>query len=218
MTGFSFSNFAYQENNTLSLSLKQPNGWPNLIYSLIIHIPATFGSSNISCAGFTGIVCSLSAANKDLTITASNASYLPSTLSISISNLVNPVAGTPPQTFIISSFDSANYIAQYDSSTVVFSNACTMPCRTCDSINSSNCLSCYSSSQSNYSLLYQNQCMSKCPDGSYELSSSACAACQDYCGSCAFLSYNCTACNSSGLYPFFFIDSTVSPAQGNCLT
>ena len=172
----------------------------------------------MKCSGFTGIACSLFSPTRKLTITMSNSSYLPASMSIVLNNLTNPPINSTSQTFSISSFDSASYLVQSDTSTIQFKNQCNSPCRTCNTSNGSSCLTCYNSSLSNFSLLYQNQCFSSCPVGSYQVNSSLCSKCNSQCASCAYLSTNCTSCNTNGTYPYQYNNMSLSPTQGVCLT
>ena len=181
-------------------------------------MPSSFDFSGVSCSGFTGMTCSLFAPTRKLTITASNSSNLPSTMSIVINNLSNPPIGSNSQVFSISSFDSLNYLIQSDSSTVVFQNLCNSPCRTCNTSNTSSCLTCYNSSQSNFTLLYQNQCLSSCPLGSYQVNSSLCSKCSSQCATCSYLSTNCTSCTLNSTLPYLYNNKSLSPIQGTCLS
>jgi len=175
-----------------------------------------FGTSDIGCSGFTGIVCSLFPPTKVLTITASNGSNLPSSFSVIISNLVNPAVGSSSQTFTIISYDSNSYMVQQDISTVVYNNLCTMPCRTCSSSNYSSCTSCYTS-PSTYPLLYQTQCLNKCPNGSYQFNSTLCVSCNAECATCSYASSNCTSCNATSQYAYLYQNTSLLPVSGTCL-
>ena len=196
----------------MTLSLSQPSNFPTLIYKLTVEIPSTFTTSGIACSGFSGIVCSMSASI--LTVTMSNSSYLPDPIDFTISSFTNPVVGTATQTWVISSFDGQNYFSQYDNTTIVYENTCSLPCRTCT--NQTICLSCYGSTVSNFTLLYSSSCYDVCPEGSYQTNSTHCVGCDSTCLSCANVSNNCVSCNSSSSNPYFYFNNTLS--SGSCLS
>ncbi|KAL4509828.1 hypothetical protein ABPG73_023044 [Tetrahymena malaccensis] len=60
---------------------------------------------------------------------------------------------------------------------IYLNNQCVENCQNCDA---SGCLACASGFQ-----LYQKQCYSQCPDGTYKLSASECAACHASCKTCS---------------------------------
>ena len=168
--------------------------WPSLVYVTTINIPTIFSIGSTSCQSpITNLYCSFFAPTNTLTITMSNSSNLPLTINFTILSLLNPNV-TTPQYFSITTLDSNNYQIQTDSTTVVFSNNCTLPCRTCLPNGTNTCLTCYGLTISNYTLLYNTQCLSQCPNSTYQINST-CITCDISCLTCSFGSTNCTSCN-----------------------
>jgi hypothetical protein len=89
-----------------------------VVYSIQIDLPSAFGFGGVSCGGFSGISCTLFSAARKLTITASNNSNLPASISIVLNHLTNPPIKSTSHTFSITSYDSFNYLIQSDTSTV----------------------------------------------------------------------------------------------------
>jgi hypothetical protein len=213
VSAFSFSSLVEEAPTALTLNLTQPSNFSTLVHKVVLDIPALFGTGSQTCSGFSGILCVLTAST--LTITASNGSSLPSPIILTVSNLMSPPIGSTPQYFTVSTFDSLDYLAQWDNSSVVFENNCTFPCRTCSTASS--CLSCYNASQSNLTLLFLNFCYELCPSGSFQANNSACASCDAACESCSVVATNCSSCNVSSALPYLYTNISGASPEGVCL-
>lgn len=96
----------------------------------------------------------------------------------------------------------------------MFSLACDFPCRTCDSVNKSACLSCYTnvliSDKVNFDNV-TNTCYSQCPDGKYQDSVTfLCANCDANCATCQGSATFCTSCNQASINKYLNVISTTS--------
>lgn len=95
-----------------------------------------------------------------------------------------------------------------------------MPCRTCNSGNTSSCLSCYTdTSISTFIYLYEtvNNCYDICPTGTYTNTAvKKCLACDTICNTCLGSSTNCTSCVSGSTYPYLFINSSLGTCRTSC--
>lgn len=77
---------------------------------------------------------------------------------------------------------------------------CNLPCRSC-SANKSLCLTCYSWQTLN--LLYDNSCISACPNSTYQSilnGFNVCLQCDAKCSICTASSTNCSSCVSPNYY------------------
>lgn len=147
INSFSFSSYVYSEVTTLSINVSGLSQWPSIIYSLVVNIPNLIGSVGSYCtSGITNLVCALFQPTNTLTVSMSDSTALPLNIAFTIMSLTAPVVGSPAQYFTLTTFDNSNYAVQTDNSTIVFSNNCSVNCRTCLSNDSSVCLSCYSTS------------------------------------------------------------------------
>lgn len=144
-----------------------------------------------------------------------DSSSLPLVIVLSINSLTAPSFGTPAQTFTLATFDSNSNSVQFDNSSVVFNNNCSLSCKTCLSTNSSACLSCYTPSTLNLTLLYGETCVSSCPSNSFQ-QNLTCIACDSSCLTCSNTQTNCLSCNTSNnSSPYFYFN--VSTSTGSCL-
>ena len=81
----------------------------------------------------------------------------------------------------------------FDNDTLAF-GLCDEECESCYGPNNINCLSCYNSNiNSNFSHLYKNQCLNKCPISTYEIEFNGYYRCEE-------CYKNCKTCNQSGNY------------------
>ncbi len=78
---------------------------------------------------------------------------------------------------------------------------CAYPCNTCNSTNTSACITCMTEDISNYLYNYNWTCLQSCPSGYYADSDNVCQKCDSRCKTCSNSSTNCTSCNSSSTYP-----------------
>jgi proprotein convertase subtilisin/kexin type 5 len=105
-----------------------------------------------------------------------------------------------------------------DDSTIIFTTACQLPCRTCSNTNTSSCLTCYSNpSISNFPYIHQNTstCNNICPQNTYfNTTTLICLDCSSTCNSCVNIPTNCTTCATNSTYPNFFFN--ISSDNGNC--
>ena len=211
---FSFSNLAYGEATNLSLNLTQPTRFSTAVHKVVVDVPTSFGMGSVTCSG-TGVGCAV--AGSTVTATMTNASFFGDPILFSIDALVSPgLTTTTAQIFTIATFDNLGYIAQTDSSTVLFQNNCTLPCRTCSPTTPSSCLSCYTAPTTNLTLLYQSSCYDLCPSSSYLANSTHCVACDTSCLTCKLSNANCTSCNASSGLPLLYVNGSNS-SDGNCL-
>lgn len=81
--------------------------------------------------------------------------------------------------------------SQSTSTSPALSNLCGDNCYDC---SGSACTTCFNSTYSTANLLFGGTCYSSCPNGSYKLSSSSCAACHTSCSTCSGPTY--TECNT----------------------
>jgi len=119
--------------------------------------------------------------------------------SISIKNIINP--GTSPSTSIsVSTYSLYGFLIDQNFD-MIWSMGCNLPCKSCPSFNSSQCLSCYSNEVLVQSrVLYMmstNSCVSDCGDTFYRnYSTNICLSCSSSCLNCYNFSY-CTSCTQS---------------------
>lgn len=127
----------------------------------------SFVVSSPSCNSFvdiTGGACSVLVPNTiEVTGTFTN-----SEMSFSVSGITVP-ATVPTDYSTLITFDSSGFKIDESLNTILFSLSCTLPCRTCDAVAPSSCLSCYASPISSFIFLDNvlNTCNEDCVDGKY---------------------------------------------------
>lgn len=186
--GYSMPNVYLLKNNTFSFDISNPN-------RQILIKNTTFSATTLTITLPSSILCSNY--NNASTITSSW-NYLLNTIT---NNSVGDVSNIKVQlgscyiryftgNLIVRIVESLNGVTSTISN-LVLGNICGDNCFEC---NSSGCTNCFNITNSNFTLLYQNACLSSCPSKSY-LSVTSCIDCHASCSICNGSTYlNCTKC------------------------
>lgn len=206
---YSFNPGAYGSPESMTLSII-PSAYivPSFF---IINLASSFTINSLLCGSFIGFTGAYSVIGTSLNISGTLGS---SQMTFTISGFTSP-SYAPNDFSQISSFDSSGYLIDQNSNTVIYTLACTLPCKTCKS-NGSACLSCYSNVNITYNILLypvNNSCLVSCPSGYYSDPSQTCSQCSSTCLTCFGVVSNCTSCNSNSSYPALNMSST-----GVCLS
>lgn len=130
--------------------------------------------------------------------------------------------GATTDTVLVNSFDSSTFkIDENTASPILFTAACTLPCRTCSATNSTSCLTCYTNTAIDTSVYYyssQATCYTICPAGTYSDSSSGlrCLDCNSLCKTCSGSATNCTSCYSNNTFIYLFVNSSLGTCRTQC--
>ncbi len=111
----------------------------------------------------------------------------------------------------LASFTSDNFQLDYSDDKVTYVLDCVLPCRTCDTVDTSLCKSCYSNPAITDKLVFDANtasCYSKCPDGKFENPATLlCEDCDLNCLTCEKSPIFCTTCKQSSAFKFLHIKS-----------
>jgi proprotein convertase subtilisin/kexin type 5 len=115
---------------------------------------------------------------------------------LTIRNIISPSL-SPSTSISLSTYSSLGHLIDQNS-IMVWTIACQLPCRTCQPLNTSACLSCYSNLSLVTNEIYyfggNHSCVSDCGLLYYKnTSTNACEACSALCGNCYNYSF-CTSC------------------------
>ena len=197
LSSFSFSTPTLQSTSNLNIYITSTSS--NLIGKMTIEFPSDFSLSGASCSAPSSLSCSLQS-SRIFVLTTLTTFSMPVT--ISIMNLVTPTY-TPSLYIYLLTFSTSSY--QMDSNqNIVFSTACTLPCKTCSVSTPTICNSCYNDTTLSQVMgaIYLNgtNCVSICGVGNYlDTMSSSCMTCPSTCSSCTSLT-NCISCSSGFLF------------------
>jgi hypothetical protein len=206
LTGaFSAKMLGTANNLTLTFTPTTPiTGW------LLATLADSFTVSTLACLSYTG---TCSASGKVLNISGN---FNTGSNSITISGLTSPNSAPSDFTSIVS-YDANGYVIDSNTNTIIFSPACTLPCRTCvtDLVT---CTSCYNNSaisSSAYYLSSSNSCLVNCPTGYFADSTNlVCTPCSSPCNTCSGTVSNCTSCVTASTFPYLNVSSSGS---GTCV-
>jgi hypothetical protein len=176
--------------------------------SLQISVDTYFTATNLSCSAFidfTGTCTSLTANTIRVVGSFNN-----SVMGLTVTGFSSP--NTPPSTLTyttLNTFDPVGFKIDESSSNITFSLACTLPCQTCSSGNTSSCLSCYSSTAITPSIYFHaltTRCYTTCPATTYNNNSTLiCTPCDSNCLNCLNSPTFCSKCVPNSTYPFLNI-------------
>lgn len=129
-----------------------------------------------------------------------------------MSGIVSPISAVSDFSSLVS-FDSGGYRLDESTTAIKFAVLCTLPCKTCDTVNTSACSSCYTNTQVSTSVYYDSVlrgCYQQCVDGKYENTTSfLCLNCDPNCLTCDNLPTLCTTCNAATSFKFLLINTTL---------
>lgn len=183
----------------------------------MVSLATSFTPFNLTCGsqvGFSGNCTQVPPSG--ISVSGSLGS---SQVSFSISGFTSPSYVPTDYTFL-SSYDSFGYLIDQNTTTILYSLACPIPCKTCIS-NTSNCLSCYNNPNISLSNLYfagNYSCITSCPTGYYQSTSLICVACSTICLTCTASPSNCASCNSTSSYPALYFSNSTGTCMSTCPT
>jgi hypothetical protein len=199
----------------LSFELSQTALMPS---SLLLSIDTFFTVGTLFCSSFINFVGSCAPVSSNtLNITGTfNNSVLGLTLSGFSTGTVAPI-GTTYTT--LTSLDSSASKIDESLTTIAFSLACVLPCKTCGT-NASACLSCYSNPNVTASVYFYallSNCYSTCPATTYNNATLLlCAPCDSNCLNCLNAPAFCTSCNASSAFPYLQVLNSTQTCVADC--
>ena len=128
------------------------------------------------------------------------------TIKIKMYPITNPATQGGSESFTLVTYTSSSLEFMYDKITggLIPNYGCTLPCKTCNSVKTSQCYSCFTDVDSILEkYLYSQKCLTACPSGYYADSSYTCIKCDETCLTCKN-GTSCASCNTAGAYPYFY--------------
>lgn len=197
---FSFTHYSLNELTNLLLNNISSATSFSHITKIILVFGSDFNLTSVDCIN-TGFTCSIISNQISLIINATS-----TTSSFTIRNIITPKIA-PSTTISFTTYSSNNYIIDYGQ-TIKWNILCQLPCKTCSSLNSSACLSCYSDESLVQSkILYHSPnetCVSECGELFYKnYTLSTCSPCSSQCRNC----YNFSSCTSCASNKYFLVSN-----------
>ncbi len=154
---------------TLTVSFQPAFQAPGYIQ---VSIPQYFGvTGSLSCsqvANFNGICTSIT--SNTIRVAGTFTSNGVTTFQVTgFTSTIRPP--TSVEYVLLASFTADDFPLDYSNDKITYSLDCTLPCRTCDTVNTSLCKSCYSNIAITDKLVFDSNtasCYSKCPAGKFE--------------------------------------------------
>lgn len=207
-----FSSLELGAFNNISLLI---NGDSFQVSYYVLSLSPQFDISYSSCSTDINLVCQFNSSNRLFIITKpSNVSL--STISISIQNIINPIFYNG--TYLsnqLQGYSISNYLVNsYNGTLLQWQPKCNLPCRTCTSILST-CLSCYNNLNITNQIYYDPTkmiCLSACYSNQI-LIGTVCTDCTNNCMQCSLTLSNCTSCNTSTQYAYYYNFTCLSAAS-----
>lgn len=155
---YSFSNAIMLEPSTLSVSMTPTTPLQPTDY-ILMTFPSEFTLSLVSCTTSTQLSCSSPTSQKIKIVTSS---IFPSPISLVISGITNPALSTSSSVYV-ETYTSGGSLKDQDS-TITFVRICSAWCRTCSTVNTSSCSTCYTNDSlvSGNTILSNGQCTTTC--------------------------------------------------------
>ena len=210
-----YSNFQLGGQNQLSLELNISNSSADYY---ILTLSPQFNTTSPTCVpSDSTFVCSYDSNKKIVVVGKKDAnSLVPSALSLQIAQFNNPIAfASSPLVSSLIGYSASRFIVnQYNGSLLNWQPNCSFPCQSC--LAPSACLSCYQDPTiSNFSQYYaaKQQCLAACLLGQMSLAGGVCIDCTNNCMQCSLGTSNCTACNSSTEFAYFYQNSCLKASQ-----
>ena len=147
----------------------------------------TVGASAVAAvSGFTPSAPVPTISGQSINFTATGVSA--SNLTFTVSQITNPTVSNSSYLYV-QTYDALGYPMDYVDNLANFVLTCTLPCKTCNASNTSQCASCYTNSslvlgQVKYDSVNQ-LCISTCPNGTYDDGTGTCLPCTSPCLLCA---------------------------------
>jgi hypothetical protein len=189
ISSYSFSNTILKNSSDLSIQLV-PTTPLSSTDILQFVFPTQFSISSLTCALPSQLSCSISSQ----TVTITSTSSYSSSISVTFGGIMNP-STSPSSSIFIETYTQDHYLKDRDYS-VKFVTACELYCRTCQSTNSSYCMSCYTDATiaNGNTVLSGGVCTSACTPGFYlSAATASCVQCSTNCSECSDYSI-CTKC------------------------
>lgn len=181
----------------------------------IVSLASSFTVGTLTCTsvGFTGSCSQLS---NTLNVTGS---FAQSSMTLSAAGMTSPKQ-LPTDATVFTTYDSSNYIIDQSSADIIFTIACTLPCKTCAASDPTNCSSCYSDTAITSSIYFNsltNKCVTVCDNGYFpDATQLKCLPCNSICAACSASATNCTSCVSGSGYPYLNVSGTTGTCVANC--
>jgi hypothetical protein len=211
-TSLSYLYTPQQLNSSMSLQLTfQLSQYSLMPGYLQISIDSYFTVTSLSCISFIDFAGNCSSISTNTIKVTGN--FNDSVMGLTVTGFSSPNSVPSTTTYsVLNTFDSSGYKIDESSNNISFSIACTLPCMTCSSSNSSSCLSCYSNTQVTASIYYYsptNYCYTLCPATTYNNNVTLiCSPCDSNCYTCSGVYTFCTKCKVNSTYPYLSITNT----------
>ena len=186
----------------------------NTFTSLAITFPQEFNIATSACSVPSSITCTLEIASNTLRLVSATTISLP--FSFSVNNIITP-SFSPSTTIYLQTFSNTNFAIDQNNN-IIFQTSCTLPCRTCPTLEPNTCNDCYTNTTLVSNRIYLNgtRCVSFCENGYFvnnvtnicDKCTSTCFTCSNftYCLSCTgvllFYDNSCLVACPSGYYGF----------------
>lgn len=178
---------------------------------LQVTIDSYFSINSLTCSAFVDFTGSCTyVANQTIKVAGT---FNSSVMGLTISGFTSRTYVPPTVTYtVLNSFDVSGYKMDESFQDISFQLACTLPCQTCLTTNTSSCLSCYGTAlvtTAIYFLSNASQCYTTCPDTTYNNNGLlVCSGCSSNCYTCLGSANFCTRCFKNSIYPYLNITNS----------